>query len=217
MKVGTIVKYNGDHIGVFLYPHDKVLVADSQCSIMNRLTKKITHVNFENIKLFKNICWSCGHEVLSDESVKCPVCNWVLCPQCKSCKKAKCNEDGIYIFDLESWHDYNNCSEPEGDNNYWVKLDNHELVYKGEILDIDFEIYIEKLVSIGLEPVLVIDYKNWQVFIYAKTCDANESREIINTNIADHDDYDYYDMDIFDITNRDYGKPRVIGLSDTES
>ena len=92
-------------------------------------------------KIYKNICWSCGHEVLSDEAINCPVCNWVLCPQCNSCKQAKCNEDGIYIFDLESWHDYNNCAEPQGDNNYWVKLDNHELVYKGEILDIDFEIY----------------------------------------------------------------------------
>lgn len=215
MKVGTIVKYNGDHIGMFLYPHNKVLAEDTLFSVMNRLTKKITHVSREKVKVFENICWACGYEVLSDKALTCPVCNWVLCPECKSCMKAKCNEDGIYIFDLKSWHDYSNCPEPEGDNNYWVKTENHELVYKGEILDLDFEIYVEKLVNIGLEPVLVIDHNSWQVFIYAKTEDAVEFKEIINKVEIEEDDYDYYDIDIFDIEDKGYGKLWVIGESDS--
>ena len=215
MKVGTIVKYNGDHIGVFLYPHNKVLADDTLFSVMNRLTKKITHVSMEKVKVFENICWSCGYEVLSNEAMTCPVCNWVICPQCKSCMKAKCTEDGIYIFDLKSWHDYSNCAEAEGDNNYWVKTKNHELVYKGEILDLDFEIYVEKLINIGLEPVLVIDHNSWQVFIYAKTEDAEEAKEIINKVGIEEDDYDYYDMDIFDIIDRGYGKLWDTGESDS--
>lgn len=203
MKVGTIVKYNGDHIGVYLYPHNKVLADDTLFSVMNRLTKKIIHVSREKVKVFENICWACGHEVLSDEAVTCPICNWILCPKCDACMKAKCSEDGVYVFDLEGWHEYNQCEKPEGENNYWVKMDNHELVYKGEILDLDFEIYIEKLVNFGLEPVLVIDYESWQVFIYAITSQASEFREIIN-NTMEEDDYDYYDMDLFDILKKEY-------------
>lgn len=198
MKVGTIVKYNGDHIGVFLYPHNKVLADDTLFSVMNRLTKKIIHVGIEKVKLFENICWSCGYEALSDEAITCPVCNWVLCPQCKSCMKAKCNEDGIYIFDLESWHKYNGYSATE-ESDYWVKTENHELVYKGEILDLDFEIYVEKFVNIGLEPVLVIDYNSWQVFIYANTEDSEEFKEIVNeVNEYKEEDVDYT-IDLFDI------------------
>lgn len=203
MKVGTIVKYNGDHIGMLLYPHNKVLADDTLFSVMNRLTKKIAHVGIGKVKLFENICWACGYEVLSDEAITCPVCNWVLCPQCKSCMKAKCSEDGIYIFDLEGWYEYNGYSNLE-DNNYWVKTEKYELVYKGEILDLDFEIYVEKLVNIGLVPVLVIDYNSWQVFIYANTGDAEEFKEVINKVAIEEDDYDYYDMDIFDILTKGY-------------
>lgn len=202
MKVGTIVKYNGDHIGVFLYPHNKLVDDDTLFSIMNRLTKKIYHVGLKNVKLVENICWSCGYEVRSHETDTCPVCNWIMCPKCKSCMKARCSEDGIYIFDLESWYEYNKYPEPEGDNNCWVKLEDHELVYKGEILDIDFEIYVEKLVSIGLEPVLVIDHSSWQVFIYANTEDVEDFIDVINRDRVEEEDYDYYDMDIFDILHR---------------
>ena len=203
MKVGTIVKYNGDHIGVFLYPHNKVLADDTLFSVMNRLTKKITHVEIEKVKPFENICWACGYVVLSNEAITCPVCNWVLCPQCKSCMKAKCSEDGIYIFDLENWHEYNGYSAPD-DNNHWVKTENHELVYKGEILDLDFEIYVEKLVNIGLEPVLVIDNNSWQVFIYANTEDAEEFREIVNKVNEDREEDVDYTIDLFDILGSEY-------------
>jgi len=110
------------------------------------------------------------------------------------------DENFIKIYDLEKWHDIKGVKSPDGEDNFWVALDNSRLVYKGEILDIEFEMCVEEFFELGINPVLVMDLECGEVFIYTDKTFVDEANKIINKICEEIEDVeDYINIDFSEI------------------
>lgn len=118
-------------------------------------------------------------------------------------------DDDIRIYDLDNWYTLKKVKHPDGEDNWWVKLENDRMVYKGEILDIEFEMCVEEFFENGINPILVIDVNDGVVFIYTDYSNIDRANEIINMicdNSEDYDDYD--DLNLSEILAMDPSSPR---------
>lgn len=119
------------------------------------------------------------------------------------------DEDDIHIYDLENWYDIKGVKHPEGECNWWVTLENDRMVYKGDILDIEFEMCVEEFFENGIDPILVIDVNEGVVFIYTDYSYIDRANELINKVCDDkEDDEDYYNLDLSEILAMDPTSPR---------
>jgi len=50
-----------------------------------------------NIKNYTYHCRNCHSGVDSSVHVTCPVCHWVVCPNCNACKRPGCEDDKLEI------------------------------------------------------------------------------------------------------------------------
>ena len=123
-----------------------------------------------------------------------------------SCLK---EEDSIQIYDLENWYDLKGVKQPEEDGDWWVALDNERMVYKGDILDIEFEMCVEEFFGIGIYPLLVIDENKGVVFIYTNYSNIDRVNEIIKKVCEDKEEDEYYiNLDLSEILALDPTSPR---------
>lgn len=110
------------------------------------------------------------------------------------------NENFIQIYDLENWHDIKGVNQPQGEGNCWVALENSRLVYKGDILDIEYEMCVEEFFELGINPVLVIDLVCGEVFIYTDKPFIDEANKIINKICVEIEDTQgYSDIDLSEV------------------
>jgi len=69
------------------------------------------------IKHYTYHCWRCHSVIDSSVHATCPACHWVICPECKACRKPVCEDDMLETgvkpvnannnkFDIDDIFDY---------------------------------------------------------------------------------------------------------------
>ena len=149
---------------------------DTLCSVLSWKNKRITHVSYNDIELYEDICLK--------------------------------EKNGTQIYDLENWYDLKGVKQLEN-GNWWVTLENDRMVYKGDILDIEFEMCVEDFFENGIDPTIVIDKNEGAVFIYTEYLYIDRANEIINKvcNVKEDDEL-YINLDLSEILALDPSSPR---------
>jgi len=158
IKPGTTVWNKISGKGIYLYPHNVPVQPDSLCSVYSIDLKKVFQITVEDLKGYKNKCWNCGVAVNSISNNTCPVCHWVICPQCGKCSVHRKDNDIIVIDNKEDFmaRKYN-----IGD------AFDTRLLYFGKFEINEVEKYIEKLIKNNIQIFISPCDIGWaDLFIY---------------------------------------------------